>query len=69
MNTTNDQHKDIYNAVFDAIGNFPEVPSYIAAHAIIQLGTELARDTAPSAEVAEKLISIACTPDEDLEQK
>ena len=65
MNTTSNQHKAIYDAVLDAIGNFPEVPPYIAAHAIIQLGTELARDTAPRAEAAEKLISIACTPDED----
>ena len=65
MNTTSNQHKAIYDAVLDAIGNFPAVPPYIAAHAIIQLGTELARDTAPSAEAAEKLISIACTPDED----
>lgn len=69
VRTTNEQHKAIHDAVLDAIGKHPEVPSYIAAHAIIQLGTELARDTAPTVEVAEKLINLACTPDEDLEQK
>ena len=67
MKTTSEQHKAIYDAAFDAIGEYAEVPSHVAAHALIQLGTELARETAPSAEAAEKLIALACTPDEELE--
>ena len=67
MKTTSEQHQTIYDAVFEAIGRHPAIPSYVAAHAIIQLGTELARETAPSAEAAEKLIALACTPDEGSE--
>ena len=57
--TTKDMNKLFTNNILDAIEKHTDKQPHIVAHALISIGAQLARDSAPSTEVAEELIKLA----------
>ena len=60
---TEDMHKLFTNEILDAIEKNTDLQPHIIAHALISIGVQLARDSAPAAEVADKLINVALEKD------
>mgnify|MGYP006152898695 CR=1 FL=1 len=56
---TEDAHNLVANEILNAIEKHIDAHPHIVAHALISIGMQLARDSAPAAEVADQLINVA----------